>query len=146
MAYEIPQSSEFSGLTAKVIAWSEAFTTLTETGKRRELTEADWSELDAMVDADSFERMGPYFGEQTEWIDWPTYKSYMTKYASNADWEGTLRRVTETEDLVFLELEERITRDGEIKVVNTVLIYHFAAAGKIDQIDVYIAPIETRPA
>lgn len=144
MASQIPSSDHFSGLTAKVITWSEAFTTLTEIGKRRQLRESDWITLDEMVDARSFQRMGPYFGLNTEWIDWPTYKEYMTAYAGCSDWEGTLRRVTETPDLVFLELEERITTEGILKACNTVVIYHFTPEEKIDQIDVYVSPIEDR--
>ena len=42
---------------------------------------------------------------------------------------------------VFLELEERNTRDGVIDVSNTVTIYQFNADDKLIKLDVYIGPL-----
>jgi hypothetical protein len=59
-------------------------------------------------------------------------------------WEGTLRRITEVPNLVFLELEERNTRDGVTDVSHTVTIYEFNSAAKLQKLDVYVAPIAKR--
>jgi len=59
-------------------------------------------------------------------------------------WEGTLRRITEVPGLVFLELEERNTRDGVTDVSHTVTIYEFDSADKLLKLDVYVAHIARR--
>jgi hypothetical protein len=45
---------------------------------------------------------------------------------------------------VFLELEERNTRDGVTDVSHTVTIYEFNSAAKLRKLDVYVAPIAKR--
>jgi len=60
------------------------------------------------------------------------------------DWEGTLRRITETPSLVFLELEERNTRNGITDIANTVTIYKFNQANKLVQLDVYVGHVGQR--
>ena len=47
MANEMPASSEFSGLSQVVIAYSEAFAALADRAKTGPLTDADWAEVDA---------------------------------------------------------------------------------------------------
>jgi hypothetical protein len=46
---------------------------------------------------------------------------------------------------VYLELDERNTRDGVTDVANTVTIYKFNSAGKLCNLDVYVAHIGQRP-
>jgi hypothetical protein len=46
--------------------------------------------------------------------------------------------------LVFLELEERNTRDGVTDIANTVTIYKFNEASQLIHLDVYVAHIGTR--
>lgn len=146
MATEIPSSSRFTGLTRNVIAYSEAFEALVETSKSRDLTPADWDEIEELVDVAGFERVGMFLTDKTETIDWPTYKSYVSQFAKHTNWDGKLRRVTEKDDLVVLELEERNARGGEVDISNTVTIYHFNPAGKLDHLDVYVAHLEKRAA
>ncbi|VWX54310.1 hypothetical protein [Novosphingobium sp. 9U] len=144
MANEMPHSSQFTGLTQKVIAYSEAFSALVETAKQRALTDADWAPIEELVDVDAWERQGMFLGPQAETFGWATYKSYISQYGAGTTWEGTLRRVTETPGLVVLELEERNTHGGVMDVSNTVTIYEFNEAGKLRHLDVYIMPLEKR--
>ena len=87
-----------------------------------------------------------FLGPRSETIDWPTYKGYVAQFAAHTNWDGKLRRVTEKDDVVVLELEERNARGGEVDVSNTVTIYRFNAAGKLDHLDVYVSPLEVRAA
>lgn len=75
---------------------------------------------------------------------WREYKKFITQYGGMTSWEGTLRRITEVPGLVFLELEERNTRDGVTDVSNTVTIYEFNQADKLRKLDVYVAHIAKR--
>ncbi len=138
---EIPDSSEYSGLSRKVLAYSEAFSDLIAKTKDKELTPADWQPLEALVDPESFQREGVFLGPEAEVIDWQIYKNYISSYGAATTWEGTLRRITEVPGLVILELEERNTVNGVTDVANTVTIYEFNDAGKITHLDVYVMPL-----
>lgn len=146
MANEMPASSDFTGLSQSVIAYSEAFTRLVGKAKAGALIDADWGEIEALVNVSAFVREGVFLGPQAEVIDWPTYRSYVTQYGGYTDWEGTLRRITEMPGRVILELEERNTRGGMTHVSNTVTVYEFDDAGKLQHLEVYVMPREERPA
>lgn len=144
MANEMPKSSDFSGLTRNVIAYSEAFAGLVANAKDRPLVDEDWHEIESLVAVDSFERVGAFLKPEAEVIGWPTYKHYVSQYAAGSSWEGTLRHVTEQPGRVILELEERNSRDGVTDVSNTVTIYEFNDAGKLRHLDVYVMHLEKR--
>ncbi|PLK26516.1 hypothetical protein [Novosphingobium sp. TH158] len=146
MANEMPPSSGFTGLSQSVIAYSEAFTRLTDKAKAGPLGDADWAEIEGLVNTAEFIREGVFLGPQAEVIDWPTYRYYVTQFGGHTSWEGTLRRITETPGRVILELEERNTRGGETDVSNTVTIYEFDEVGKLRHLDVYVMPLRKQPA
>jgi hypothetical protein len=146
MANEMPGPEHFTGLTRKVMDYSALFAGLVEKLKRAGLTDADWQGIEALVDVPNFKRVGVFLTEKVETIDWKTYRGYITQYGAMTDWEGTLRRITEGPNVVIQELEERNTREGVTDIANTVMIYAFNAAGKIDHLDVYVAHIGKRPA
>lgn len=145
MATGIPPASEFSGLTRKVLEFGEAFEAVVARAKDG-LTDADWAPIEEYVDVDAFERIGRFLTEQTETIDWATYKHYIGQYGGYTQYDATLRRITEGERVVIQELEERNTAQGETDVANTVSIFGFNEAGKIDHLDIYVAHLEKRPA
>jgi hypothetical protein len=145
MANEMPPAAQFTGLTRKVMEYSECFAAIVEKVKTG-LSDADWAEIEAKVDTANFQRAGQFLTEKVETIDWPAYKGCITQYAGYTDWEGTLRRITEGRNAVIQELEERNTRDGITDIANTVMIYAFNDAGKLDHLDVYVAHIGKRPA
>jgi hypothetical protein len=140
----MPNSSEFTGLTRKVIEYSEAFAQIVEKAKSGPLADDDWNAIERIVNVDTYERVGCFLGPQAEVIGWSKYKYYVAQYAANSDWEGTLRHVTEQPGRVILELEERNSRDGVTDVSNTVTVYEFDEADKLRHLDVYVMPLEKR--
>ena len=144
MANEMPHSSTYTGLTRKVLEYSEAFAGVAAKAKAGPLTDADWAAFDPLVDAAAFVREGVFLTAQAEVIDWATYKGYVTQYGGYISWEGTLRHVTESPGRVILELEERNTRGGVTDVSNTVTIYEFNDADKLVHLDVYVMPLGER--
>jgi hypothetical protein len=146
VANEIPHSSTFGGLSQAVIAYGECFARIAAKAKLGPLGNADWAEMESLVDVPHFTREGVFLGPMASVIDWPTYRQTVTQYAAKTDWEGTLRHITEGPSRVILELEERNTRNGVTDISNTVTIYEFNAAGKLRHLDVYVMPKGERPA
>lgn len=144
MANEMPSSNDYSGLSRKVLQYSEAFTQIVNKAKAGPLSDADWGPIEQIVDVTEFERMGVFLTPRAEIIDWPKYKSYVSQYAAGTNWEGTLRHITEVPGRVVLELEERNTRGGVTDVSNTVTIYEFTNAGRLRHLDVYVMPLGER--
>ncbi len=141
MANEMPSSREFTGLTRKVIEYSEQFTAImAKQGSAP--TEADWAEFEKLVDVENFERHGVFTGAKAEKFGWDTYKSYLVNYAGDARWEGTVRHVTEEPGRVILELEERNYQSGVCHVANTVTIYEFGPDERLRHLDVYVMPLD----
>src|SRR5579862_2707862 len=104
MANEMPSSSEFKGLSRKVVQYSERFTSVVDRIKKPGFSDADWASLEELVDVDKFERQGVFLTSHSEVIKWPQYKKYISQYGGATSWEGTLRRITEVPGLVILEL------------------------------------------
>jgi hypothetical protein len=71
-------------------------------------------------------------------MSWPDYLDFLTNWASSSEWECSFKRITETADLVFLELEERSAVGDITSVVNSLSVYKFDDAGKISHIDLYL--------
>jgi hypothetical protein len=141
MANEMPSSRDFTGLSQKVIQYSEYFNALVVKRKTGELTDGDWAPIETIVDVDTWERQGVFVGAKAEKFGWPTYRSFISQYAGGTSWEGTLRKITEVPGRVFLELEERNTTNGVSDVSNTVTIYEFNETGKLQHLDVYVMPL-----
>ena len=146
MATGIPASSTFSGLVQKVIAYGEAFEHVIAALKQGAAGEGDWAGLEALVDATAFERVGMFLTAEVETIDWATYKHYVSQYGHMTGWDGKLRRISESGNVVFQELQEYNTRDGVTNISNTVTVFEFNDAGKIVHLDVYVAHLGERPA
>jgi hypothetical protein len=138
MAREIPSSETFTGLSRKVLQYSELFGEVVERLKEPGFSDAAWAPLEALVDVKNFVRQGVFLTEKPETIGWETYKSYITQYGGGTHWEATLRHITEGPDRVVLELQERNTRDGFTHVANTVMAYGFGEDGLVKTLDVYV--------
>lgn len=138
MAHEIPSSENFTGLSRKVLEYSERFGKIVERIKEPDFSEKLWEELEELVDVDNFVRQGVFLTDKPETIDWKTYKSYITQYGGATHWEATLRHITEQGNRVVLELEERNTREGFTHIANTVMAYGFDENGKVKTLEVYV--------
>ncbi len=141
MANEMPNPNSYQGLSKKVLQYSEAFRSLAQKLKQPGFSDSEWAEIEALVDVAHFEREGVFLTQTSEVIDWPKYKHYVTQYAGATEWEGTLRRITEKDNVVFLELQERNTRAGVVDISNTVTIYDFNDAGKLRHLSVYVSHV-----
>ena len=96
---------------------------------------ADWAPLTAFVAVDDFERVGTFLELQ----DWQQYTEMLTGWASATDsFETTVRRISEVDDLVYFEIEERHFRGGKAHVVNSMTVFAFDHRGKIRHLDVYL--------
>jgi hypothetical protein len=144
MANEMPKSADYSGLSRKVLRYSEEFLRIVNKMKQPGFSEAEWAPLEDLVDLANFQRVGVFLTERVEVSNWQQYKQFISQYGGKTSWEGTLRRITEVPGLVFLELEERNTRGAVTDVANTVTIYKFNQAGKLCNLDVYVAHIGRR--
>jgi hypothetical protein len=144
MANEMPSSDNYTGLSRKVLQYSENFKRIADRIRQGTITEADWTPMDALVDTQHFRRQGVFLTDTVETSTWQQYKGIINQYGGMTAWEGTLRRITEVSGLVFLELEERNTRDGVTDISNTVTIYQFNEADKLLKLDVYVGHIGKR--
>ena len=139
MANEMPNSEKYTGLSRKVLQYSERFLQIVNKIKQPAFCAADWAPLEELVDVGNFQRVGVFLTNRAELSNWQQYKQLITQYGGATAWEGTLRRITEVPGLVFLELEERNTRDGVTDVSNTVTVYEFNQGGKLCKLDVYVS-------
>jgi hypothetical protein len=144
MANEMPASASHTGLSRKVLQYSERFLQVVNRMKKPGLSEADWASLEELVDVQKFQRVGVFLTAQVEVSNWQQYKGFITQYGGMTSWEGTLRRITEVPGLVYLELEERNSRNNVTDISNTVTIYKFNEAAKLTHLDVYVAHIGQR--
>lgn len=145
MAHEIPSSEEFTGLSRKVLEYSEAFGRVVESLKEPGAPDEVWEPLEKLVDTENFVRQGVFLTAQPETIDWQTYKSYITKYGGATHWEATLRHLTEGPKRVIQELQERNTRNGFTHVANTVMAYGFDEDDRISTLEVYVMSLNSPP-
>lgn len=95
MAREIPGSENFTGLSRKVIKYSERFGAIMAAIKEPDFSNEMWDKLEELVDVDNFVSQGVFLTETPETIDWKTYKDYMTQYPGATQWEARLRHITE---------------------------------------------------
>jgi hypothetical protein len=141
MANEMPSSDDHLGLSRKVLAYTEAFSRLVDRAKTMTLTDDDWLPIQELVNVEKFQRIGVFLTPKAEIIGWNQYKSYINQYAEGISWEGTLRHITEATRRVVLELEERNTRGNVTDRSNTVTIYEFDDANRLQQLHVYVMPL-----
>jgi hypothetical protein len=144
MANEMPSSTQYQGLSRKVLQYSENFKHIADKSRQGTIAASDWAQMDELVDVQNFRREGVFLTDTVEVSTWEQYKGVITQYGGTTMWEGTLRRITEVPSLVFLELEERNTRDGVTDISNTVTIYKFNDAGKLIKLDVYVGHVGKR--
>lgn len=125
---------DYAGRSRTVLQYGLTTKRLVDEAKKPGFSAESWAPLATLVATDEFERVGAF----KEVMDWPAYVDFLTNWATSSEWECSLRRITETPDAVFLELEER-SRIGEFaNSVNSLSVYAFDDAGKIRHIDLYL--------
>lgn len=123
-----------TGRSRTVLEYSQITKRLVDSAKQPGFTVESWAPLTELIAVDEFVRIGPF----KEVMNWAEYAEFLTNWAMSSDWDCSFQRITETTDLVFLELEER-SRVGDFNsVVNTVSVYEFNADDKVRRIAVYL--------
>jgi hypothetical protein len=96
---------------------------------------ADWGPLGEVVATGEFERVGTFLEVQ----NWQQYTEMLTQWASAIDsFETTVRRISELPALVYYEVEERHFRGDNVHVVNSMTVFEFNQASKINRLTVYL--------
>ena len=127
-------AAEHTGLARKVLDYSLEMKRMVDAAKQPGFTADAWATLADYVDTAKFIRVGNF----KEVMTWADYVGFLTGWAMGSDWEGSFKRVTEQGNLVLLELEERSEVAGHKSVVNSVSVYEFNDAGKIEHLDIYL--------
>lgn len=123
-----------TGRSRAVLEYSQVTKQLVDSAKQPGFTVESWAPLGELIATDEFVRVGPF----KEVMNWQEYTEFLTNWAKSSDWDCFFQRITETPDLVFLELEER-SRIGDFSsVVNTASVYEFNADNKVSRIAVYL--------
>lgn len=125
---------EHQGNTRTVLDYALTTKALVDRAKQPGFSESSWKPLRDLLSDEDFIRVGNF----KETMGWDDYVSFLTSWAPSAQWDCSFRRITEYDNLVFLELEERSTVGDYHSVVNSMSVYEFDDAGKIRRIDVYL--------
>lgn len=131
----------YTGHARTVLEYSVVTKRLVDEAKKPGFTVDSWAPLAELVAIDEFERVGAF----KEAMRWSGYVEFLTDWATSSEWECSFKRITETADLVFLELEERSNVGDFISVVNSLSVYEFADGGKISRIDLYLQMTPLQP-
>jgi hypothetical protein len=125
---------EYTGLARDVLEYSQIMKRMVDSAKEPGFSEASWAPLADLVAVDAFERVGNF----KEVMNWDEYVTFLTGWATSSDWDCSFKRITEAGNVVFLELEERVSMGDFSSVVNSVSVYEFNAVGKIQHLDIYL--------
>lgn len=125
---------EYTGMSRAVLDYSLLMKRLVDAAKEPGFSAESWAPLAELVAVDDFERVGPF----KDAMNWDEYVAFLTGWATSSEWECSFKRITETPDLVFLELEERSEIGDYKSVVNSLSVYDFDDDGKLRRLDVYL--------
>lgn len=123
-----------TGRARAVLEYSRTTKALVDSAKQPGFTAESWAPLAELLDVETFVRVGPF----KDVMRWSEYTEFLTGWAKSSDWDCSFQRLTEADDLVFLELEERSQVGDFSSVVNSVSVYEFNADDKITRVAVYL--------
>ena len=124
----------YSGRPRIVLEYSLLMKRMVEVVKQPGFGPDGWTAVADLLAVDDFERVGNF----KEVMTWPEYRDFLTAWAGSAEWDCSFKRVIESDDIVFLELEERSEVGHFSSVVNSISVYEFDGLDKIRHIDVYL--------
>lgn len=124
----------YSGLARKALDYTETMKSLVDAAKAPDFWSQRWDDLAAFVDTAAFERVGNF----KEVMTWPEYVGFLDGWARNSEWECSFKRLTQNDDVVIVELEERSKVGGVTSAVNSMSVYEFDEAEKIHHLDIYL--------
>jgi hypothetical protein len=122
------------GRSRIALQYTQTVKRLNDAAKQPGFTAESWAPLAEFVAVDEFERVGNF----KEVMNWTEYLGFMTNWAPSSEWEGSFKRVSEVDGVVFLELEET-SRVGDFEsVVNSLTVFEFTADDRIRHLDLYL--------
>jgi hypothetical protein len=128
----------FSGLARRAIDYGRFQKNLMDRSRQAaDYSPDEWFGLKDFV-SDGFERVGNF----KEVMTINDMIRFLQSLAPTQHWEGSFKRVTEVDNVVWLELEERIGEGDQQAAVHSVSVYEFEDAGKIRHLDVYLPAAE----
>ncbi len=127
-------AQRYSGLSRKALEYGMCQMRIAERAKGPDYSEDEWDALDEFVDKESFQRIGNF----KEVMTYDDMKGFLKLWCLSSSWEGAFKRIHEHDNVVYLELEERNTYNGETTIVNSVSVYEFNPQGKLRHLDVYL--------
>ena len=127
-------AQDYTGLSRTVLDYSLEMKRMVDAAKQPGFSEASWGALASYVDTEKFIRVGNF----KEVMSWAEYIAFLTPWAMHSGWEGSFKRVTESGNVVLLELEERSQVGPHTSVVNSVSVYEFGPTGKLEHLDIYL--------
>src|SRR4029453_5965111 len=98
----------------KVLEFAGTIERTVPAAKDAAFTDAAWAPLASLFATAVFERIGIW----REVINWREYIAFLTKFASAKGFESTVRRITETPNFVFYEIEEHNIKDANNNIIN----------------------------
>lgn len=125
---------QHSGNVRTVLDYAVTTKDIVDSAKRPGFSSESWNPLRELIAVDEFVRVGNF----KEVMSWDDYVAFLTGWAPNADWDCTFKRVTDSGDVIFLELEERSSIGDFDSVVNSLSVYELTPEGKVRHIDVYL--------
>lgn len=100
---------DYTGLSRKILDYSALMKRMVDEAKQPGFSAESWGPLAELIDTENFVRVGNF----KEVMNWQEYVAFLTGWASSSEWDCSFKRVTESGNTVFLELEER-SRIGDI--------------------------------
>lgn len=126
---------DYTGFSRLVLEYVIATKEMNKQCKQPGFRDEEWDQFFArFFDTGNFQRVG----HLKEVMDYPTYLKFQTQWAPMTEWEGSFKRITESDNVVILELEERVTVGDYKNVVNTISVYEFNETGRVYRLDVYL--------
>ena len=123
--------AEQGSLVTKVLEYSDTIRRIVPNVR----TAADWDPVADMLNLDEFERIGTFLEVQ----DWSQYVEMLTAWASGVDrFETEVHRISEVDNLVYYEIEERHFIGDTMMVLNSLTVFAFDESGKILRLDVFM--------
>jgi len=102
---------------------------------KSDVTKADWSALESVVDTAGFERIGPFH----DIVDWNGYVNLLTEWVNQSEgWDPVVKQICEAPHAVFMQCEEMITNGDTVFPFYSLSMYEFNDTGKIQRISVYM--------
>lgn len=124
----------YSGLARRAIDYGRFQKKLMDRSRQAaDYSPDEWLGLKDFV-SDGFQRIGNF----KEVMNIDDMIRFLQAWAPTQHWEGSFKRVTEQDNVVWLELEERVGEGDQQAAVNSVSVYEFDDAGKIRHLDVYL--------